>query len=67
MERGVVNPSKLDWLLKKHANWTVNGFQFQKSKAVGRIAWRVVAVKTPPLPPLPPSVEKTVTGWDAMI
>jgi len=65
-ERGAINPSKLGWLLKKNANRIVGGFEFQKAEADGRVAWRVVAVKSPPLPPSPPfplQVEKTVTGW----
>ncbi len=63
-ERGEINRSKLGWLLKKNANRIVSGFEFQQAEADGRNAWRVVAVKTPPLtpsPPLAPSIEKTVT------
>ena len=54
-ERGVINPSKLGWLLKKNANRIVGGFEFQKAEADGRTARRVVKVKTPPLTPSPPS------------
>ncbi len=63
-ERGEINRSKLGWLLKKNANRIVGGFEFQQAKSDGRTAWRVVAVKTPPLtpsPPFTPPVEKTVT------
>jgi len=63
-ERGEINRSKLGWLLKKNANRIVGGFEFQQAQADGRTAWRVVAVKSPPLtpsPPLRPSVEKTVS------
>jgi hypothetical protein len=63
-ERGEINRSKLGWLLKKNANRIVGGFEFQQAEADGRTAWRVVAVKSPPLTPLPPftrSIEKTVT------
>ena len=63
-ERGEINRSKLGWLLKKNANRIVSGFEFQQAEADGRTAWRVVAVKAPPLtpsPPFTPSVEKTVT------
>jgi len=42
-ERGEINRSKLGWILKKNANRIVNGFEFQKSEADGRTAWRVVA------------------------
>ncbi len=62
-ERGEINRSKLGWLLKKNANRIVGGFEFQQAEADGRTAWRVVAVKSPPLTPLPPftpPVEKTV-------
>jgi hypothetical protein len=61
-ERGEINHSKLGWLLKRYANRVVAGFEFQRSTAWGRGAWRVVPVKTPPLTPLPssnPSTEKT--------
>ncbi len=63
-ERGEINRSKLGWLLKKNANRIVGGFEFQQAEADGRTAWRVVAVKSPPLTPSPPyvrSVAKTVT------
>ena len=69
-DRGEINRSKLGWLLKKNANRIVGGFEFQQANADGRTAWRVVAVKTPPLtpsPPLAPSVEETVTRWSARI
>ena len=63
-EKGLINRSKLGWLLKKNANRIVNGFVFQQAMADGRIAWRVVAASPPPLPPLPPLIQpvaKTVT------
>ena len=63
-ERGEINRSKLGWLLKKNANRIIGGFEFQQAEADGRTAWRVAAVKSPPLTPLPPyprSVAKTVT------
>ena len=63
-EKGSINRSKLGWLLKKNANRIIAGFEFQQSTADGRPAWRVVEVKTPPLPPLSsfrPPVDKTVT------
>lgn len=41
-ERGNINRSKLGWILKKNANRIVNGFEFQKTKADGRNAWRVI-------------------------
>jgi len=69
-ERGEINPSKLGWLLKKNANRIVGDFEFQKAEADGRTAWRVLAVKTPPLTPSPPSaapVGKTVTSWSGRI
>ena len=53
-ERGQINRSKLGWLLKKNANRIVGGYEFQQAEADGRTAWRVVAVKSPPLTPLPP-------------
>jgi hypothetical protein len=63
-ERGEINRSKLGWLLKKNANRIVGGYEFQQAEADGRTAWRVMAVKSPPLtpsPPFTPPVEKTVT------
>ena len=69
-ERGEINRSKLGWLLKKNANRIVGDFEFQQAEADGRTAWRVVAVKSPPLTPSPPSapsVEKTVTRWSGRI
>jgi hypothetical protein len=69
-ERGEINRSKLGWLLRKNANRIVDGFEFQQAEADGRKAWRVMAIKTPPLPPLPvstPTVGKTVTGWSGKI
>ena len=63
-ERGEINRSKLGWLLKKNANRIVEGFEFQKSEADGRVAWCVVAVNSPPLTPSPAftaQVDKTVT------
>ena len=69
-ERGEINRSKLGWLLKKNANRIVGGLEFQQAEADGRTAWRVMAVKSPPLtpsPPFTPSVEKTVTGWSGRI
>jgi hypothetical protein len=62
-ERGVINRSKLGWLLKKNANRIISGFEFRKDMADGRTAWRVVAADSPPLPALPPlsgPVPKTV-------
>ena len=63
-ERGEINRSKLGWLLKKNAYRIVGGFKFQKAEADGRTAWRVVAVKSPPLPPW---CQKTVAGWSARL
>ena len=63
-ERGEINRSKLGWLLKKNANRIVGGYEFQQAEADGRVAWRVVDVKSPPLTPLPAlsgSLAKTVT------
>lgn len=44
-ERGQINPHKLGWFLKKNANRIINGFEFQKAQADGRVAWRLVRVK----------------------
>jgi hypothetical protein len=62
-EKGGINHSRLGWLLKKNVNRIIDGREFQRAEADGRVAWRVVPVKTPALPPLPPltgSVEKAV-------
>jgi hypothetical protein len=69
-DRGVINPSKLGWLLKKNANRIVNRLEFQQAEADGRKAWRVVAVKSPPSPPFPscsPSAQTSVTADDCAI
>lgn len=69
-ERGEINRSKLGWLLKKNENRIVKGFEFQKSEADGRTAWRVVLVNTPPLPPLTSSngsAVKTVANPSAIV
>ncbi len=60
-EKGSINRSKLGWLLKKNANRIVAGLEFQPSSADGRLAWCVVAVNPPPLPPFSQPVTKTVT------
>ena len=44
-ERGEINRSKLGWILKKNVNRIVEGLEFQRAEADGRIAWRVVPVK----------------------
>jgi hypothetical protein len=69
-DRGEINRSKLGWILKKNANRIVGGFEFQQAEADGRTAWRVVAVKSPPLTALPPfggSNEKSVAPWSARL
>jgi len=69
-ERGEINRSRLGWLLRKNANRIVNGFQFQQAEADGRIAWRVVPIKTPASPALPASGasnERCAASWSARI
>jgi hypothetical protein len=68
-ERGVINRSKLGWLLKRNANRIVGGLTFEQGSADGRVAWRVVAAApqvgaTPPAsPPLPPlDIPKSEVG-----
>jgi hypothetical protein len=61
----LLSPAEDGWLAR-----IVGGFEFQQTAADGRTAWRVVAVKAPPLtpsPPFAPSVEKTVTRWSGRI
>jgi hypothetical protein len=58
-ERGEINPAKLGWLFKRYENRVVAGFEIQRCSASGRVAWRVVPVKTPPLTHLPPSNPST--------
>ncbi len=60
-ERGEINPTRLGWLLKKNASRIVGGMEFQAAEADERRAWRVVGVKSPPLPLSTSSDEKTVT------
>jgi hypothetical protein len=69
-ERGEINRGKLGWLLKKNANRIVAGFEFQQTVADGRTAWRVVAVRTPPLTALPVSdrpMDKTASTWSGRL
>ena len=56
-EKGEINHQKFGWILKRNAHRISGGFEFQQSTADGRVAWRVVAVKTPASPPLPPFIE----------
>jgi hypothetical protein len=65
IERGEINRSKLGWVLKRHANRIVDGFEFQRGEADGRTAWCVapanksgIAAK-PPSPALPASFGTT--------
>ncbi|KAA9016060.1 MULTISPECIES: DNA-primase RepB domain-containing protein [Sphingobium] len=46
VERGSINPSKLGWYLKRHANRIVDGFEIQKAPCKERQAWAVVPVDT---------------------
>lgn len=43
-EKGVINRSKLGWLLKKNADRIVDGYKFVQGTADGRVAWQVVKV-----------------------
>ncbi len=52
-EKGIINPSKLGWILRKNANRIVDGFELQQTSADGRNAWRVLCLKTPPSPASP--------------
>lgn len=56
-EKGVINRSKLGWILKKNANRIINGYKFQQAISGGRPAWRVVIVVSPPMPPSPPLIQ----------
>jgi hypothetical protein len=53
-ERGVINRSKLGWILKKNANRVVGGYELQKVDAGERTAWWVVRLDIPASPALPP-------------
>ena len=65
-ERGEINHSKLGWILKKNANRIIGGFEFQKSEADGRTAWRVVKVnsRTTPVSPALLSQSSDITILD---
>ncbi|CAH1083765.1 hypothetical protein [Candidatus Nitrotoga sp. 1052] len=68
-ERGVINRSKLGWILKKNSNRIVGGFEFQPAIADGRAAWRVVPVASPVAftpPPSPPSTGPVAGGGGAV-
>ena len=70
-ERGLINRSKLGWLLKKNANRIVGGFEFQQGSADGRVAWSVVIVGAPGSPALPPSIglttENDANDWEELL
>jgi hypothetical protein len=67
-EKGEINRAKLGWILKKNTNRIVGGFEFQQAEADGRTAWRVCAVKSPPLPPLPPLPSlDSASGADSIV
>ncbi len=44
VERGNISPNKLGWFLRRNANRIIDGFEFQKSRADGRLAWCLVQV-----------------------
>jgi hypothetical protein len=52
-ERGVINRTKLGWILKKNANRIIDNMEFQRDGADGRTAWKVVKIqqKKPPASP----------------
>jgi hypothetical protein len=54
VERGVINRSKLGWVLRKHAHRIVDGYEFHRREADGRTAWCVVPALPPPFRPVPP-------------
>jgi len=59
VERGEINRSRLGWFLKKHANRIVDGYEFRRCMADGRVAWQVVPAMPPhfrpePAPPVSP-------------
>lgn len=58
-ERGLINRSKLGWILKKNANRVVGGYELQKVDAGERTAWRVVRLDAPASPALPPLYDPT--------
>jgi len=49
-ERGVLNRSKLGWMLKRNANRIIDGLEFRKAEADGRTAWQVVSSAAPHSP-----------------
>lgn len=55
VERGEINRSKFGWVLKKNANRIVGGYEFQRTEADGRTAWRVVPATPPQFTAVPPS------------
>jgi hypothetical protein len=64
-ERGVLNRSKIGWLLKKNANRIVNGLEFRRTEADGRTAWQVVSsAAIPPSPASPATWASSTTDAD---
>ena len=67
ISHGVIDPTSFGRLLSKHANRVVDGLEFRKAQADGRLAWKVVgdSSPTPPSPPSPPcSVALGERLWD---
>jgi hypothetical protein len=72
-ERGMLNRSKLGWLLKKNANRIIDGLEFRRAEADGRTAWQVVSTAqphssaSPASPPSPPFAASSTTTADEEI
>lgn len=43
-ERGLINPSKFGWILKKNVNRIAGDYTFKQSTADGRVAWVVTKI-----------------------
>ncbi len=65
VEKGHINASRFGWLIIRNTNRIIGNFEFQKSTADGRTAWRVLRTtpSSPPSTSFNPCDGKTGKNW----